>query len=218
MKAILARVPLVCFLTAEAAFAQGRMGTASMERPPFFFREDWKQTPAAEPVTQDHVQNPDLRVALYGPGKDGLKKSHHDIPPDDPYYIWTGDCKANCALTLRHKDSYVDLTGLAKIRWRSHQAGYRQLRIILKLADGTWLVGDQTDGASLDWREREFNMADMRWRKLNIATVVEGDWEQRPNLARVDEIGWTDLMAGGGTPACSRVDWIEVYGKSVPRK
>ena len=102
--------------------------------------------------------------------------------------------------------------------WRPHQAGFRQLHIILKLADGTWLIGDQNDSASLDWREREFNIADIHWRKLNIATVVEGDWEQRPNLGRVDEIGWTDLMAGGGSVACSRVDWIEVYGKPVKRR
>ena len=218
MAAISIRALVMCFLAAEVLLGQGRSGVGSTERPPLFFREDWKETPAAEPVTQDHVANPDLRVALYGPGKEGLKKSHHDTPADDPYYIWTGDCKANCALTLRHRDSYVDLTGLAKIRWRSHQAGFRQLHIILKLADGTWLIGDQNDSASLDWREREFNIADIHWRKLNIATVVEGDWEQRPNLGRVDEIGWTDLMAGGGSVACSRVDWIEVYGKPVKRR
>jgi len=33
----------------------------------------------------------------------------------------------------------------------------------------------------------------------------------------VDEIGWTDLMTGGGTPASSRVDWFEVYGWPVKR-
>jgi len=33
----------------------------------------------------------------------------------------------------------------------------------------------------------------------------------------VDEIGFTDLMAGGGSPASSRVDWIEVYGRPVSR-
>lgn len=190
---------------------------AAQERPGLFFREDWKETPAALPVTQEHVANPDLTLSLYGPGREGIKKSHHDQPADDPFYIWYGMCEANCLLTLRHKSAYVDLTGLAKIRWRSKQSGFRELRIALKLANGAWLVSDASDGPSADWRLREFNLQDIRWRALDIKTVVEGAWVEKPDLSRVDEIGWTDLMRGGGTPASSRLDWIEVYGKAVKR-
>jgi hypothetical protein len=189
----------------------------AQQRPSLFFREDWKETPAETPVTQAHVANSELVLSLHGPGKNEIKKSHHDTPADDPYYIWTGTCPANCALSLRHKSAFVDLTGLAKIRWRAKQSGFRQLRIILQLADGTWLISDHSDGPSEDWRIREFNIADIRWRKLDIGKVIEGAWVDRPNLAKVSEIGWTDLMAGGGTPASSRVDWIEVYGKPVKR-
>jgi hypothetical protein len=191
--------------------------TAS-DRPSVFFREDWRETPAATPVTQEHVANPDLGLSLHGPGRDGIKKSHHDKPADDPYYIWSGTCAGNWAVSLRHRAADVDLTGLSKIRWRSKQAGFRRLRIIVKLAGGAWLVSDADDGPSADWREREFNVSDIRWRRLDIKTVTEGAWVERPNLARVEEIGWTDLMAGGGTPACSRLDWIEVYGKPVKRQ
>jgi hypothetical protein len=88
---------------------------------------------------------------------------------------------------------------------------------MLKLANGTWLVSDQFDGPSTDWRVREFNIGDLRWRKLDIATVIEGDWAEKPDLSRVDEVGFTDLMRGGGTPASSRLDWIEVYGVKQPR-
>jgi hypothetical protein len=97
------------------------------------------------------------------------------------------------------------------------QSGFRLLRIVLKLADGTWLVSDKYDDASGDWREREFNFSDIRWRRLEIKTVTEGGWEPAPDLSKVDEIGFTDLMAGGGSAACSRVDWIEVYGRLVVR-
>src|SRR5665213_3176271 len=152
-------------------------------------------------------------LALYGPGKDGVKKSHHDQPLDDPYYIWTGTCAGPAVVTLRQKNSFVDITGQSKLRWRSKQSGFRFLRIVLKLADGKWLVGDQYDDASDDWRVREFNFSDIRWRRLDIKTVTEGDWEPAPDLGKVDEIGFTDLMAGGGSPASSRVDWIEVYGR-----
>jgi len=193
-------------------------GAWAQERPGLFFREDWKETPAATPVTQEHVANAQLLVTLHGPGKALIKKSHHDKPLDDPYYIWSGDCKENWAVSLRDKDSYVDLTGLAKVRWRSKQAGFRQLRLIVKLASGQWIIGDQADGPSVDWRLAEFNIGDQRWRRLDIKTVVEGAWVEKPDLSRVDEIGWTDLMPGGGSIACSRLDWIEVDGKTVPRK
>ena len=73
---------------------------------------------------------------------------------------------------MRHNSAIVDLTALAKIRWRTKQAGFRQLRIILKLADGTWVVSDQVDGPSIDWRVREFNMGDIRWRKLDIESIL----------------------------------------------
>jgi len=187
------------------------------DRPPVFFREDWKETEAALPVTQAHVANPNLLLSLYGPGKDGIKKSHHDKPADDPYYIWTGQCPANCALTLKHKDYFADLRGQSRILWRAKQAGFRQLRIILKLADGTWLVSNQYDDASDDWRLKEFIISDIRWRRLDIKTVTEGAWVDKPDLSKVDEIGFTDLMAGGQSAACSRLDWIEVHARPVKR-
>lgn len=195
----------------------GAAALCAQDRPGLFFREDWKETPAALPVTQEHVANPDLVLSLYGPGKGAIKKSHHDKPADDPFYIWSGECQGNWAVSLRHKAALVDLTGHAKIRWRSEQAGYRQLRILLKLADGTWIVGDQYDGPSTDWRVREFNISDLRWRKLDIETVVEKEWMEKPDLSRVDEVGFTDLMRGGSSAACSRLDWIEVYGTKRPR-
>jgi hypothetical protein len=187
------------------------------DRPELFLREDWAKTPAATPVTQEHVVNADLALSLHGPGRAAIKKSHHDQPADDPYYIWSGDCPSNWALSLRHRESDVDLTGLAKIRWRSKQSGFRQLRIVLKLAGGPWLVSDVSDGPSTDWREQEFNLADVRWRALDIQKVIEGRWVTDPDLSRVEEIGFTDLMAGGGTPASSRLDWVEVYGRAVKR-
>ncbi len=186
------------------------------DRPGLFFREDWKEIPAVTPVTQEHVSNPDLIVTLYGPGAAGIKKSHHDQPADDPYYIWSGETSANWAIALRHRHALADLRGQAKIRWRSKQSGYRELRPILKLSSGMWLISDQADDQSLDWRVREFNMADIHWRRLDITKIVEGEWIPSPDLSQVEEIGWTDLMAGGGSPASSRVDWIEVYGTAIP--
>lgn len=186
-------------------------------RPELFFREDWKETPAEIPLSQKHVNNPELLVNLYGAGKDSLKKSKHEKPADDPFYVWSGLCLGNWMVTLKHQQQNVDLTGFAKIKWRSKQVGLRQLRITLKLADGTWMVSDQSAGPSKDWRIWEFNVQDIEWHKLDAERVVETGIAQGLNLSNVEEIGFTDLMPGGKSAACSRLDWIEVYGKPVLR-
>jgi hypothetical protein len=186
-------------------------------RPSLFLREDWKEIPMSTPVTQEHVANKNLILALYGPGRDSIRKSHHVSPADDPYYIWSGLCRGNWAVTLKNKSSFVDLTGFAKILWRSKQGGLRDLHLILKLADGSWLVSVQSDGQSKDWRITEFNIMDIDWYSMNIETVIEKRPVIKPDLSKVDEIGFTDLMTGGASDACSRLDWIEVYGNPVGR-
>ncbi|PYT32196.1 MAG: hypothetical protein DMG57_02625 [Acidobacteria bacterium] len=73
----------------------------SRKKPPgLFFREDWKEIPAATPITQEHVAAADLILSLYGPGKANIRKSHHDTPADDPYYVWSGECEGNWAVSL----------------------------------------------------------------------------------------------------------------------
>lgn len=186
-------------------------------RPDLLFREDFKEIPAELPVNQKHISNPDLILTLYGPGQDSIKKSHHDQPSDDPYYIWSGRCIGTWALTLKCKNKLVDLSGYAKIKWRTKQSGFRQLHIIIKLYDGTWLISDLTDGSSKDWRMNEFNIMDINWYILDINRIVEKGIVNNPDLTRVDEIGFTDLMPGGESYACSRIDWIEVYAKPVKR-
>lgn len=207
----------ICNCLITCAFVFSFTNCAGQYRPSLFLREDWKEIPAATPVTQEHVANKDLIMGLYGPGCDSLKKSHHESPSDDPYYVWSGLCIGNWAVTLKNSKSYVDLSGYAKILWRSKQSGLRELHLLIRLADGTWLVSAQSEGFSKDWRIFEFNIMDLNWYSLNIKTVIELKPVSNPDLTRVDEIGFTDLMTGGGSDACSRLDWIEVYGKPVPR-
>lgn len=188
----------------------------AMPRSPLAAREDWRETPPAVPITQAHVANADLELLVIGPGAAGVKKSHHDQPADDPYYVWSGDATGTWAVALRHRRVVLDLSRGA-IRWRSRQTGFRQLHPIVQLEDGQWLVADQADGASEEWRVHEFATADLTWRTLNAATIVEGKPVNRPSLERITAVGFTDLMPGGGTPASSRLDWIEIYGVPARR-
>jgi hypothetical protein len=181
-----------------------------------FFREGWTKTPPFEEVTQDHLENRDLLQTLHGPSRDSIKKRHHGAD-EDPYYIWSGACTQNWAVSLRHQKKLADLTGDARVRWRTRNSGFRRLHVVLKLTDGTWLVSEQTAGESENWREQEFRVSDLRWYRLDVDSVTKGTAVDHPDLSRVDEIGFTDLMNGGGSSACSRLDWIEVYARPINR-
>jgi hypothetical protein len=145
------------------------------------------------------------------------KKSHHDEIPNDPWYIWSGSCqKGRWALSLKKKDQLVDLSN-GKIRWKVRQSGPHILKIILQLEDGTWLVSDKGYGETPDWHIFETDLSIFQWYRLDINTIEQKEKVNNPNLSRVRSIGWTDLMVGKSSPASTRVDWIEVYGKSVTK-
>jgi hypothetical protein len=144
--------------------------------------------------------------------------------PSDPANLWTGVCMSPVAATLRHKDNYVDLTGLAKIRWVTRVSGFHVVRPVIKLADGTWLVGDYAEGAassnSTVFIETEFPIAPIRWLALDISRVVtRGMWVEKPDLSKVDEVGFADLTPGSGHGwgGFVNVGCIEVYGRPVKR-
>jgi hypothetical protein len=95
---------------------------------------------------------------------------------------------------------------------------------VIKLADGTWLVGDYGEGAassnSTVFLENEFSIAAVRWLTLDITKVVtRGTWVDKPDLSRVDEVGFADLMPGSGHGwgGFINVSRIEVYGRPVKR-
>ena len=192
---------------------------------PLFFREDWKKKAGLtanedHQLTQSDVGNSNLELKMYG---DTANLMEIFQAPIDTVMVWSGHCVTNCAVALRDKNNYVDLTGLAKVRWRTRQSGFHFLHPIVKLADGTWLIGDHADGYTVDWTVSEFSFYDLRWHRLDIGTVVEardGLWVDKPDLSKVDEIGFTDLMpgSGAGQGGSYRVDWIEVYGKPVSRE
>ena len=177
---------------------------------PLFFREDTRDIPAALPITQEHVSNPELTLGLYGPGKSGIKKSYHENTKNDPHYIWSGQCKGKWAFAFTKKDAAADLSGAdAQIRLRTKNYG-RTAYIILKTPDG-WLISNQGAEASKNWTRTALKVSDLSWSKLDIDSITRGARVDKPNLKQITEIGVTDLEVGGASKTCSRVDWIEVW-------
>lgn len=144
--------------------------------------------------------------------------------PTDPPNLWTGVCHTPIAVTLRHRMSYVDLTGLARIRWTTRVSGFHVVRPVVKLADGSWFVGEYGEGApsanSTLFLQSELAVASVRWRPLDIARVVTtGQAWATPDLSRVDEIGFANLMPGSGHGwgGFVNVGRFEVYGTPIAR-
>ncbi len=196
--------------------------------PPLFVSEQWKLGKKADgsaeteqvPVSQQNVSAASFELDLLGPSAKEIQATGIPGNKGNPLHVWTGLCTTPCGVAFRNKQSYVDLTGLASIKWNTKVSGLHAIRPVVKLADGTWLVGDQASGSTVGWLEHEIAFAGMRWLKLDPEkAVTKGNWLERPDLSRVDEVGFVDLMPGSGHGAggWSDVAQVEVYGISVRR-
>ena len=183
-----------------------------------------------------YLKNPppgSIPVDWHGPSCVQLAGYNQNPPPEkvvaglptDPPNLWTGVCMTGVAVTLRHKESFVNLTGPgSRIRWVTRTSGFHVVRPVVKLADGNYFVGDSGDGAqsanSQLFLESEVAIANVRWLPLEISRVVtRGDKFAQPDLTRVDEIGFADLHPGSGHGwgGFVNVSRIEVYGTPVKR-
>jgi len=220
-----------------SALSQSKEGTAGFLEhdaltPPLVFREIWQQPPHTGPlndenrrITSDALTNKDLTLQLYGPDARNIQVTSHNGIPD----LWNGFTTSPVALTLKHKGAYLDLTGLTRMRWRTRTENLHMLHPVVKLADGRLLVGSQTfespqrrmmgsEGFTGNFVISEVTFDDQRWFELDPQKVVVKLEVNNADLSRVDEIGYVDLMPGGGhgTAGCTNVSWIEVY--ATPRK
>ena len=200
--------------------AGARAGGAA-RRPPLFFREEWTQNEKNDehPITQAAVANPNLELKLYGPSSEHLQITGRAGDENNPIHIWSGECTTPCAVLMRDKTSFADLTGLARIRWNTKMSGFHQIRPAVKLADGNMYVADRADGSVRDWIVSEISFADLKWLKLDPARVVTTGNFVSVDLSKVDEIGFVDLMPGSGHGPGGWVDvaQIEVYANKVAR-
>lgn len=196
--------------------------------PPLFFREQWEQTPAQKGgaengeagVMQKNVGDANLQLVLYGASSTHIQATGIPGNKGNPLHVWTGLCTTPCAVALRDKGNFVDLTNLASIKWNTKVSGMHRIRPMVKLADGTLLVGNRTSGSTIGWLESEIPFKGMKWLKLDPEKLVtKGPWIEKPDLSKVDEVGFVDLMPGSGhgPGGWSDVAQLEVYGKPVPR-
>ena len=226
------RIRLVALLVLHAAAhgilaqqsPQGRVSKDPPGGPPLLFREEWKQPPYEGELddvkrrirdTREAVGNPNLELKLYGPDTADLLVALHEGRHD----LWTGLETSPICATLRDKNNYIDLTGRSRLRWITRTQSLHVIHPVIKLADGTLLAGSvsiETDG---DFLENEVSFGHQRWYKLDPDKLVTTIEVKNPDLTRVDEIGFVDLMPSGGKgfAGWSNVSVMELYARSAPR-
>ena len=216
--------------SASAVFAQqapaGRGQPAAAPppatRPPLLFKEEWREPPykgerddVNQRFTPAVVANDKIEAKLYGPDSHVVRAAQHEGRID----LWTGLATSPVALTLREKRNYLDLTGLARLRWIVRTNAIHTLYPVVKLADGTMIAGNRgitTDGEFL---QVEVAFGGMKWFKLDPVKVVVTSEVVNPNLSKVDEVGLVTLAPAGGhgTAGSANFSTVELFAKAVPR-
>lgn len=212
------------------AAPQGPAPAGGLQRDPvpaLLFRETWTQPPVAGELTEEArrvsqgaVTNSQLELKTYGPSarEIGIRQQ------EGRFDLWTGLTTSPVAILLRHKESFIDLSGISKLRAIVRTNGLHVLYPMVRLADGTYLAGTRgvnTDGhfVTSEWAFGGTVGAPMRWFALDTVRLVTRQPVGNPDLSRVDEVGFVDLMPGGGAGQAgwSNVSTIEVYAKPVAR-
>lgn len=220
------RTGIVVALTAGVGSAM----LAQETTPPLLFKEQWQQVPAAIGVptsprrsqnqywlaSQAAVTNPALEAKFYGPDAGNITVYIHEGRAD----LWTGLTGSPVAVTLRHRDNFLDLRGLARVRAILRTGNLHTLHPVIRLADGSLLAGSHridTDGQFL---QTEVSFENLRWYALEAATLGVKAQAMKVDLSRVDEVGFVDLSPAGGhgSSGWANISWIEVYAKAVARR
>ncbi len=133
---------------APAGRGQAAAAPAPATRPPLLFKEEWREPPfegerndVNQRFTPYVVTNDRVEAKLYGPDSHVIRAAQHEGRID----LWTGMSTSPVAVTLRDKRNYVDLTGLARLRWIVRTNAIHTLYPVVKLADGTMIVGTSWD-------------------------------------------------------------------------
>ena len=191
-------------------------------RPPLLFKEEWRLPPHTGAPTDENMRftplvaaNERLEAKVYGPAASVVRAAEHEGRID----LWTGLATSPVAVTVRDKRNYLDLTGLARLRWIVRTNSIHVLYPVVKLADGTYAAGNRgitTDGEFL---QVEVAFGGMRWYQLDPVKVVVTSEVKNPELSKVDEVGLVTLAPGGGHGIAGSANFstVELFAKAVPR-
>src|SRR4030095_12676186 len=92
----------------------------------------------------------------------------------------------------------VDLPGRARLRWIVRTNAIHTLYPVVKLANGTMIVGDRGISTGGEFLQVELAFGGMDWFTLDPVKVVVTAPVPNPDLGKVDEVGLATLAPAGG--------------------
>lgn len=190
------------------------------------------QNEARAALTQSSVTTPNVDLQLYGDGRNIIVAT--GAGPQLPR-LFFGLCTGPCGFTVRDRNNAFDLRGRAKIRFTTIVSGFHRVRPIIRTADATLLICDQAEGSTTDYHQYDISFGDCRWLRLDpVRGVTLGATWVQPDLSRVEEVGYFDVIPGSGAwtaaglpverqPAPPAGGWIavssfELWGQPVKRE
>src|SRR6202049_2970643 len=144
---------MICSAFAQQAPREGGAAASGGEaRPratvaPLFLKVEWVRPPSQNDTKvrytpiQENVSDPNVEMKYYGKAAKQILTTGAPGSDVTPYGVWTGTAEGPFAITFKRKDNYVNLTGLANIRWFTKTSGFHVVRPVVKLANGTLKIG-----------------------------------------------------------------------------
>ena len=206
-------------LLASLAFAQP---APVASRPALLFKESWRLLAHEGALSDDNqrisplvVGNSQLDLHTYGPAASSILAWEHEGRVD----LWTGLATSPVAVTLRDKNNYIDLRGLARLRAILRTNAIQTLYPVLKLADGTLVVARHAIVTDGEFLQVEVAFGGLQWYRLDPETVVVKAEYKNPDLSKIDEIGFATLAPNGGhgIAASANISTVELSAAGVPR-
>jgi len=100
-----------------AAAGGGGNGAARASAATAIFKVEWVQ-PAGQtgqvPIVQGNVADPNVEVHWYGDAAKHLLTSGNPGSETTPFSAWSGECDGPFAITFKHKNNMIDMSGSAR--------------------------------------------------------------------------------------------------------
>jgi hypothetical protein len=189
-------LPHLSMIAAIALLSYPQRGAPAQPPAPQLLFNMTLQNETRLPLSQSSITTPNMDVQLYGDGKNIIVAVGRGANFPRAFF---GLCEKPCGFTLRDRKDYFDLRGRASMKFTTIVSGFHRVRPIIKLADGTLLIGDQAEGSVADYHSYQISFSECRWLKLDpVRGVTLGSWVENPDLSKVEEVGYFDVIPGSG--------------------
>ncbi|MBK1832594.1 DUF6797 domain-containing protein [Roseibacillus ishigakijimensis] len=177
------------------------------------FREDFREVEAHIPASSADLTSDYLTLERLGPGADRLKLSHHPPIPNDPHYLWNGECNGPVliAFPLRQTTDLSDPDWQCRLNTKNF--GSSTLHLAVR-SQGRWFAQRHSVAPAENWNEQVLSFHRSDWVELDEKRVTLSAKRARPQLDAIEAIGFAAPRKPNRSKDCIRLNWFEVVKDS----